>query len=270
MTLAVPPAPVKPPARFQPATSTARQSDPPQPAASVAGPRSSAPAAFDSADDLYALAFMASSSSDVSVLVQGFMASMTCIEVRPERGRLDALAGVAQVDRVASEQARTARLLLHRCRGFFDNDPVGNAQWRATIADRLRSAGVFVAGLSHRTMTEADIRGVIDRADAMAFELGGVDIIDRTLRRQGIAPDSQAANAFAVAYLLAACDVGRDCSGSSIRYAQLCALNSRCPGSIEALYREGMPAELAPKVGFYREVIADAFRARNHAFFGAD
>jgi hypothetical protein len=227
---------------------------------------------YERSEDLYRLAVNAAHSNNPANWTQGFMAVMGCAIVKADIEMVTTMARGASVtsikgnDRALSSTA--AADLLKKCRGFINNDTAANSSLRRTIAERARDGNYYVMGATAGRVSNDHFVKIISSQDLNGFVLSYVDVRDRVLQRHGIASSSNEAAAFDIAYMLAACDAGRDCSERSTTYALICALESKCAGSLERAYAQDVDEKTALLISSYRAKIANALLMKDVSFFG--
>jgi hypothetical protein len=224
---------------------------------------------FDTVEDVYAFVTRAASSGDKLTLVQGFNAAATCMAMRADRQMLEDAKSYAGADHKQQELKRVAILVLSRCRGFFDNDASANSELRDRITGRLRSMeNTFVGGLHHQRITNSQFIAVMDTGDWMTF--GGLmtDIMPSLSRSQGIAEGTEDHTLLGVAYILASCDIGKDCSSISLSYAAMCVRARACTGGLDSFGSDEFTQTQREKILKFRRQIADAWARRDRRYFG--
>lgn len=234
-----------------------------------AAPRGNGRSSFDSSPDLFTFATLSASSSDPSFLGHGLIAAANCIAVKREAIQLSQLAISQALDtQDTAHRSGSARLLLSRCRGFIENDPAANAGLRARIAQAARATQDYVAGVTEGGPSDDQLRRIIDRQDFLGFEKTLTDLLERTMAANHVPADARSVMNYTVAYLVAGCDLGRDCTATGMTYAMMCAMESRCAGDLERTYLAGLDPRDAAAVAEIRSRIVRAFRAADMAFFG--
>ncbi len=224
---------------------------------------------FDREADLYRLAVDAAHSADPNLWGQGYAAAASCMATKPTRAQLVEMSEMRPDVPAPAERASAARSLLERCHAFFMNDDIANLALRRRIADNVRAGREYVAGVSTGPITSAQFRAVLARQDQLTFEKVFVDIQGPAMRANAVQEGGTQAAAFALGFMLAQCDLGRNCSSDSLTYLQLCASEGKCDGSLERFYTHGAPQEILVKAAYYRHQIAEAYRQKNAGYFGS-
>lgn len=140
--------------------------------------------------------------------------------------------------------------LRKRCEGFFfmSTDEIVHTTQR--LADLVRKGDVASAGeLSLKYQLEGTTDRALDIARNAVQAKDGYSIaslqefVHRMLGKRiedGLAPSSERTDLRGLAFAIAACDYGLDCSGESLTALQLCANNGQCDGSLTDRYVQGL------------------------------
>ncbi|MEO6278247.1 hypothetical protein [Roseateles sp.] len=224
---------------------------------------------FDSTEDLYEYANAAVNSSNARVVYDGWLAARGCAMLRSSRDEYERKITTSEIDS-NGEQARAIRMVIKRCRGFFDNDRAANSGLSARLAQKVRATnnGLYVAGISTGAPSAEQFGDVVARRDWVTFSAIQGLLLPKTLQAAGIANGSEEAILFSIAWMKSACDIGMDCTPTGFSYASRCADTGQCPGSWEKEAEIGMTAAYKEKIGHYQAQIAEAVASRNYKFFG--
>lgn len=226
-------------------------------------PAGAAGRSYETAPDLFSFASAAADSVDADLLYQGWLATVACQRVKDDAALFEAALADADVRRAAA--AGTA---LARCHTFVLNDRAAFDGLRRRMRDKLMVDGQrFLPGLGEGPMTDAQFARTIRHGDWTAFDAAVAFHLKRMLGSRGIPEGSADAHSFGIAFLQAACELGRDCTGASLSYLLNCAEAGYCPGSLEAVLNQGLDAQTAWTVAKYRGEIVAAVKARDTGYF---
>lgn len=229
-------------------------------------PDSASERSFETTVDLYALAVRNASSADRRALLHAVSAIDVCIDADIHQERVGHLINTRPFDPKQREVARSATILLSRCRGFINNDLVAIHALRKELWGKLRQTGEYAPGVSEREMTAADFRKIVDERDWLSFEYGLRLVTKaRVMNNQPSVDDAL----FGIAYTAAACDLGKECGSESVTYAAYCLRSGDCQGSWEKTFAGGLSDQQTAKVRKYRNEIARAIEMKNYAYFGS-
>ena len=144
---------------------------------------------------------------------------------------------------LTAERGAAAEEVLKRCRGFERMSERELNETGIALRGKLKQLGSIEA-----SMDELDSPPIVDRATlnallethtASAFELAQ-QTLARMLREEIKVPaDSDEARQIEVAVMLAACDMGKDCSASSYASLYQCAYYGNCQ-PVGHDWREGL------------------------------
>lgn len=238
----------------------------------VTAPDASAPrrtvADHGRSEDLFGLAMRRADSDRAAELLDGWWAASTCISVSASREVLQRQALLQGQGPEGREQQRAAAALLHRCKGFLDNDLSANLGLRARLVLKLsQHPDVYVPGPVHVPMTDLQFARAVEHGDALGFRAAfNFGFPDRLASR--LASSDADRSLVGLAFAQAACDLGLDCSAEGVDYLLGCGLAGRCNGSLEAFWQHGLDVEERARVRRFRDGIVAAVRARDLSYFG--
>jgi len=225
---------------------------------------------FDQADDLYSLSTAALSSADRKVVLNGWWAAMACNSSGPSHGELESIS--AGLDfrggSTSQPQREAAKLILSRCRGFYDNQGTATTELRSALKRRLLEFGdMHVAGVSTGAPTAVQVKQILVHRDWQTFSTSMSDFLPAAAKKLGIAPVGKEVDLLGMAWIGASCDLGKDCSPNGLVRASQCALSANCDYAQDQNWLRDLPAEERTKVERYRRWIVDNFLAANAAAF---
>ena len=223
---------------------------------------------FDSAENIYLFAVAAADSSNPTALTQALHATLNCLSIRKEEANYRRLASQPAEPQVSEARSAAAKSLLSRCDGFLSNDEAAATGLRTRITSKLRASQEYVMGVTDGAASEAQLRSIITRGDYLSFEKTMIDVLPRVLNARNDSLTAERERDLSLAYVLASCDLGRDCSPRSMTYSMLCARDGRCEGSLEEFYLTGLDARSRANVAVLRAEVVEAFRSRNLKYFG--
>jgi hypothetical protein len=223
----------------------------------------------DSAEDLYERANVAANSNDAGVIYSGWLAARSCTVLSDSRQEYERKIAASEID-PNGERARAIRLVVKRCRGFFDNDTNANSELKARLAQKVRtmSNGIYVAEIGTGTPSADQFADIVARRDWVTFSAVQDLLLPNTLQAAGIAKGSEEAVLFSIAWMKFACSIGMDCTPNGFSYASRCADTGQCPGSWDKEAEIGMTAAYKEKIDVYEAQIAAAIASKNYKFFG--
>lgn len=240
-----------------------------EPAADNRPPQTIA-ASFDTSDDLFKFAFDAMGSNNPTRLVHGFEAAQLCLAAKAS---WDVIAPFLQAEpALGPERAartRAAQSLRQRCRGFLDNDSSANNSIRSTIRARvLQNPSIYLRSAYTTELTTEQFLEAMNRGDWVLPNVAAHEILPRMVASRGLTGSTQKAMDVGIAFTLALCDIGRDCSEQSAEYQLGCAQFNRCAGGFEPFFLKELPPERRSSVAALRAEIAAAWIRRDSAYFG--
>ena len=97
------------------------------------------PLTFESAGDLYALASRALNSKDPMELYNGWIATRICTRAASDRATLEHLIAIGGKELSRFEAVRSAKIIINRCHGFFNNDHAANLGFEARFEEKIRT-----------------------------------------------------------------------------------------------------------------------------------
>jgi hypothetical protein len=224
---------------------------------------------FDREADLFKYVTSVADSKEPTLWGHGFMAASNCLVVRSDRSVYERIVESAEAGGTeAAAKKQAAGLLLERCKGFLLNDETAGVGLRRRITDKIRAAPHYVMGVSEGEPTRSQIEDIFLRRDFLSFEKTAVDTVKGAMSAQGVKQGTEIGRDFMIAYLLSVCDLGRDCTSTSLTYAHLCASEGRCAGDLEQVYLVGLSTAELDRVSTFRKKIVHAFVSRDLRFFG--
>lgn len=186
---------------------------------------------FDRASDLYLLASAALSAKQFSEVLDGWLASNACLSAGPSRPALESMAaGLGERGTpVAAPRQDAARLVLARCRGFFDNDRSATHALRRQLKERLNSyPDHYVGGIHRGVPTIEQLQSIFAAGDWHSFSLLLPEMSREVEARLGLSADSKDAQLLGVAWIRSICEVGKDCSPTGLVAAIRCTDTGQC------------------------------------------
>jgi hypothetical protein len=194
------------------------------------------PRSYESAADLHQFFMLAKASNDPAIAYQAYRAYFQCQALVSNASNLRAAyAGGDRTDfpgDLTPERGAAAEEVLKRCHGFERmSERELNEAGQALRARLLRMGSV------EAKMDALDVPPLVDRATldallethtASAFELAERSLSALLRDELKVAFDSDEAGRIDTALMLAACDMGKDCSASSFGTLLQCAYYGTC------------------------------------------
>jgi hypothetical protein len=225
---------------------------------------------YDRSGDLYSFATNAVGSNDRRVVLDAWWATMACQLVGPSREELESIsAGLGRQGAPVSQPQRgAAKMILERCRGFFDNEGAASSGLRSSLRARMGALGdTYVRGLSRGIPTPAQLNDIVVLRDWQTF-IGSQDLLQATAKNLGIESPGKDMDLLGLAWFSATCDIGQDCTSNGLVRATHCVRTGDCDyGNAASFKRSELSADDLAKFDQYRSWIVSNFLAGNAAAF---
>jgi hypothetical protein len=227
---------------------------------------------FDSARDLFRFAMDAANSSDPLVMISGWRATQDCRAIRGLFAQIEDRRVYSGENESLKRVSQAVSELFSRCAGFINSDSAAISGLSGQFVAKLRGVdeNFYIPTSVAGPISAKQFSRVLEIGDWMTFGQVTVDILGKMIEKRGIDRAGLQAQMMGLALLQMPCEVGMNCGPDGLYYLIECGVSKVCPGSMWAVFSEGLSAEQVRTIDRMRSEIAGAFLRRDLSYFGFD
>lgn len=240
--------------------------------------RENAYAAFQSSGDLFGLYKRLAASTDAKSLYVAWQLLRECsqislarnVYVTASRGEIHFVANAP----LAPKQVDAATEMVRRC-GGFSGWQSGSFRVESGVLERrlgnltTDEAEIVNAMLGHRPPSTSAVRASIEDADPCRLHMLVVYLLDRWIEGVAVKPSEDQRNVAYLALSLMRCDLGADCSSTSLLALNGCFWSAAaCGWTVQEQGKRFLKTEEVADFDRYRAMFLTAIQDRDFALFG--